>query len=63
MVKRLRLTYIIVAAVAVGVFLCRNTNVGVFLCRRQTIKEKYVNVHMRKILNDIKMKEREGQSI
>ena len=53
MVKRLRLMYILVAAVAVGI--------GVFLCRN--VKEKYVNKQMRKILNDIKMKEREGQSI
>ena len=52
MVKRLRLMYILLAAVAVGIF---------FLCHN--VKEKYVNVHMRKILNDIKMKEREGQSI
>ncbi len=52
MVKRLRLLYILVAAVALGIFLCRNN-----------VKEKYVNKQMRKILNDIKMKEREGQSI
>ena len=51
MVKRLQLMYILVAAVAIGIFLCRN------------VKEKYVNKQMRKILNDIKMKEREGQSI
>lgn len=47
--KRLRLFYIVVVAFALGIFLCRNVN------------EKYVNNSVKKILNDIKTKEREGR--
>lgn len=47
--KRLRLMYILVAAFALGIFLCRNVN------------EKYVNNKVKKILIDIKTKEREGR--
>lgn len=47
--KRLRLMYIVVAAFALGIFLCRRVN------------EKYVNNSVKKILNDIKTKEREGR--
>ncbi len=47
MMKRVRLMYI-VAAVALGIFLCRSVN------------EKYVPSNIKQILNKIKMKEREG---
>ncbi len=46
---RLRLFYIVVMAFALGIFLCRNVN------------EKYVNNKVKKILIDIKTKEREGR--
>lgn len=46
--KRVRLMYIF-AAFALGIFLCHS------------VKEGYVSNHVKQILNEIKMKEREGQ--
>ena len=49
--KRVRLMYIVVAAFALGIFMCRSVNA----------KSHYVPSNIKQILNTIKMKEREGQ--
>ena len=51
MMKRVRLMYIVVAAFALGIFMCRSVNA----------KSHYVPSNIKQILNKIKMKEREGQ--
>ena len=50
MMKRARLMYIVVAAFALGIFMCRSVNA----------KSYYVPSNIKQILNTIKMKEREG---